>query len=233
MTIFCSWSASYSFCLLKIEAPSKQKLAMAAAVAILIAVVVLFTTVFPSEYGFDPLGTGALLGLTSLSRAAAAQPEVTTDSAAPQPPAVQPADAAPAALVQTGSYTAQPKIYKVDGEDMLLRPGQGVEIKYHMQKGAVMVYAWKANGKLMFEFHGEPDQKPNKEYFDSYELDNKVGKDHSYGSFTAPSTGIHGWFWENKNDKDIEFRLTTAGFYDSAKMFAGGAPEDMPVEDVK
>jgi len=70
---------------------------MAAAVAILIAVVVLFTTVFPSEYGFDPLGTGALLGLTSLSRAAAAQPEVTTDSAAPQPPAVQPADAAPAA----------------------------------------------------------------------------------------------------------------------------------------
>lgn len=145
----------------------------------------------------------------------------------------QPDAAAPADLVQTGTYTAHPRIYKVDSEDMSLGPGQGVEIKYHMQKGAVMVYGWKANGKLLFEFHGEPDQKPNKDYFDSYELDNKVGKDQSYGSFTAPSTGIHGWFWENKSYKQIEFHVTTAGFYDGAKMFAGGDPEPLPVEDAK
>ena len=25
-------------------------------------------------------------------------------------------------------------------------PGEGVEIKYHMQKGAGMVYSWKADG---------------------------------------------------------------------------------------
>ena len=58
-----------------------------------------------------------------------------------------------------------------------MRPGEGVEMKYHMQKGAVMVYGWKADGKLAFEFHGEPDQKPNKDYFESYQLDDKVGKD--------------------------------------------------------
>jgi hypothetical protein len=132
-----------------------------------------------------------------------------------------------------GVYTPQPALYKVDSEDMLLRPGDGVEIKYHLQKGAGMVYAWKANGKLRFEFHGEPDQKPNKDYYESYELDNKVGQDHSYGSFTAPSTGIHGWFWENKGNKDVEMHLTTAGFFDSAKMYAGGSPEDLTIEDVK
>ena len=102
-----------------------------------------------------------------------------------------------------------------------------------MQKGAVMVYGWKADGKLAFEFHGEPDQKPNKDYFESYELDDKVGKDASYGSFTAPSTGIHGWFWQNKGKKDVKFHLTVAGFFDSAKMFVDGSPEDVPVEDAK
>jgi hypothetical protein len=94
-----------------------------------------------------------------------------------------------------------------------------------------MVYSWKASGKVLFEFHGEPDQKPNPDYYDSYELDDKVGKEQSHGSFVAPSTGIHGWFWENKSEQPVEIRLTVAGFFDGAKMFAGGPPEDMPVRD--
>lgn len=194
-----------------IEAPSRQRIAKGAAVSLLIALVILFTVVLPAEYGIDLLRTGAALGLTELSNAAAA-----------------PVDPAPA-----GIFTPQPRIYKVDAQDLLLVPGQGVEIKYHMEKGAVMVYSWKATGKLLFEFHGEPDQKPNPDYYDSYEMDDKVGKEQSFGSFTAPSTGIHGWFWENKGDKNVEIRLTTAGFYDAGKMFAGGPPDDFPLEDVK
>jgi hypothetical protein len=112
-------------------------------------------------------------------------------------------------------------------------PGEGVEIKYHMQKGAGMVYAWKANGKVAFEFHGEPDNKPNKDYFESYELDDKVGKDRSYGSFTAPTTGIHGWFWQNTGKTQVDIHLTTAGFYDSAKMYAGDKPDELTIQDAK
>ena len=33
-------------------------------------------------------------------------------------------------------------------------------------------------------------------------------------TFVAPSTGIHGWFWENKTDKDVTLKLVSAGFYD-------------------
>ena len=201
-----------------IEPPSKKAIAKATGIAFVVALLILFTAVLPAEYGLDPLRTGAALGLTGLSKA----DENSKGRATPTP-----------AAGQTGVYTAQPKIYKVDSEDFQLRPGEGVEIKYHMQKGAGMVYGWKANGKLAFEFHGEPDQKPNPDYFESYELDDKVGKDESYGAFTAPSTGIHGWFWQNKGDKPVEFHLTTAGFYDSAKMLAGGAPDDLPVEDAK
>jgi hypothetical protein len=201
-----------------VEAPSRRALAKATGIALLVALILLFTAVLPAEYGYDPLKTGKALGLTGISQA----PEKAVKGAAPTPVAGQ-----------TGVYTAQPKIYKVDAEDFQLRPNEGVEMKYHMQKGAGMVYGWKANGKLTFEFHGEPDVKPNKDYFESYELDDKVGKDASYGSFTAPSTGIHGWFFKNKTDKDVQFHLSVAGFFDSAKMFAGGAPEDVPVEDAK
>ena len=201
----------------KIEAPSKKTLAKATGIALAVALLLLFTTVLPAEYGVDPLKTGAALGLTGIAKAGDTKGRA---AAAPAP-------------VQTGVYTAQPKIYKMDSEDMSLRPGQGVEIKYHMQKGAGMVYSWKATGKLAFEFHGEPDQKPNPDYFESYELDDKVGKVESYGSFTAPTTGIHGWFWENKGKQEVIFHVTTAGFYDSAKMLADGDSEDLTIEDAK
>jgi hypothetical protein len=203
-----------------IAAPTRKAIAKATVIAAAIAAILLFAAVLPAEYGFDPLRTGAALGLTELAKSTATKPEPAISATGGQP---QP----------NTTYTPQPRIYKVDSEDLLLTPGRGVEIKYHMQKGAVMVYSWKASGKLMFEFHGEPDQKPNPDYYDSYELDDKVGKTESYGSFTAPSTGIHGWFWENKGDKNIEIHLTAAGFFDSAKMFAGGDPEDMPLEDAK
>jgi len=201
----------------KATAPSKKALAKATGIALLVALILLFTAVLPAEYGFDPLKTGAALRLTGIAQAGEVK-----GRAAPTP-----------VPGQASVYTPQPRTYKVDAQDFQLGPGEGVEMKYHMQKGAGLVYAWKGDGKLTFEFHGEPDQKPNKDYYESYQLDDKVGKDSSYGSFTAPSTGIHGWFWQNKGKKDVTFHLTVAGFFDSAKMYVDGQPDDVPVSDAK
>jgi hypothetical protein len=30
----------------------------------------------------------------------------------------------------------------------------------------------------------------------------------------APSTGIHGWFWENKSDKPVTLKVVSSGFFD-------------------
>lgn len=203
-----------------VAAPSKGALAKATGIALVVALLLLFTAVLPAEYGYDPLKTGALLGLTGIAKAGGddvskGRVSVTTSQG------------------QSAVYTSQPKTYKADSEDFVLRPGEGMEMKYHMQKGAGMVYGWKANGKLLFEFHGEPDNKPNKDYFESYELDDKIGKTESYGSFTAPSTGIHGWFWQNKTDKEVMLHLSVAGFIDSAKMMSDGEATDMPIDDAK
>ena len=199
------------------QPPSKAPIAKATAIALGVALFLLFTAVLPAEYGIDPFKTGAAFGLTGIS-----QSEPAKAGAKPTP-----------APGQTGVYTSQPKIYKVDSEDFSLMPGEGVEMKYHMQKGAGMVYGWKASGKLKFEFHGEPDNKPTKDYFESYQLDDRVGAEESYGSFTAPTTGIHGWFWQNTGKKEVSFHLSTAGFFDSAKMFSDGSPTDMQIDDAK
>ena len=196
---------------------SKATLAKATGIALLVALVILFAAVLPAEYGIDPLKTGALLHLTDLSKASEPKPVGKTVTQAGQ----------------AAVYVPQSQIYKVDSEDLSLLPGDGVEIKYHLQKGAGMVYSWKANGPVTFEFHGEPDQKPNKDYYESYELDDKVGKDHAYGTFTAPSRGIHGWFWENKGKKAVDIHLTTAGFYDKAIMYVDGKPEELAVNEAK
>lgn len=205
----------------QVQAPSKKAIAKATAIALAVAVVILFAAVLPAEYGIDPLKTGKALHLTDLAKVPETKPES------------KPAAGARPTAAPAGIYTAQPASYKVDSEDLSLMPGEGVEIKYHMQKGAGMVYSWKANGNVAFEFHGEPDSKPNKEYFESYELNDKAGADHAYGAFTAPSTGIHGWFWENKSKKEVQIHLVTAGFYNSAKMMAGDEKLDLEIQDAK
>jgi hypothetical protein len=205
----------------QMQAPSKAAIAKATGIALAVALVILFTVVLPAEYGIDPLKTGKALHLTDLAKA--------TESKTESKPVV---GARPVAA-PAGIYTAQPATYKTDTEDLSLMPGEGVEIKYHMQKGAGMIYAWKATGPVAYEFHGEPDNKPNKDYFESYELNDTTGSDHSYGSFTAPTTGIHGWFWENKGKKQVDIHLVTAGFYDSAKMLAGDEKVDLTIQEVK
>lgn len=136
---------------------------------------------------------------------------------------------------QSAAYTPQPSVFKVDSRKIVLKPSQGIEIKYHIGKGAAMVYSWKATAVVPFEFHGVPDQKPANapaDYYESHEKDD-VGKNQSHGHFVSPSTGIHGWWWENKTDKDVTIDLTTAGFYDAAIEFSRAGKKDIEILDAK
>src|SRR5437016_1462714 len=118
-----------------LDAPSKSAILKATGVALVVALLFLFVAVLPAEYGIDPLKTGKILGLTGISAGV-------SDNNAKGRAVVTPAAG------QSGGNTPQPRIYKVDSQDFQLRPGEGVEMKYHMEKGAGMVYAWKADGKL-------------------------------------------------------------------------------------
>ena len=187
--------------------PSKRQILRATAIAAVTAALIFFAVVLPAEFGRNPLHTGALLGLVNLGRASAGSGAVRASASAPEVDAP----------VIKGVFVTQPNPYKIDSRELKLRPGDGIEIKYHMQKGAGMVYSWTANGKVLYEFHGEPDIKPAgapEDYFESYEKDDKVGKSQSCGTFTAPSTGIQGWFWDNESGDAVTIKLVTSGFYD-------------------
>ena len=201
-----------------VEAPSKTQILKATGLAAFVAVIIFFTIVMPAELGKDPLHTGAALGLMNLSKpvSAAATAATATIDATPAAPTLEAGTAGEAPIVK-GTFVAQPDRYKIDSRELKLGPGEGLEIKYHMQKGAGMVYSWTANAKVLYEFHGEPDVKPAgapEDYFESYEKDDAVGKKQSNGTFTSPSTGIQGWFWDNESRAPVTVKLFTAGFYD-------------------
>jgi hypothetical protein len=177
---------------------AREKIAVAAGFALLTAAALLLTVVLPAEYGLDPFGTGEKLGLMALAEAA-------ETAAAP-------------AVISSGrakTNNPQPSIYKTDSRQFQLQPGEGMEFKYHMPRDGGLLYTWSSTGVVDFEFHGEPEgAKPGT--YESYEL--SVG-DRGTGNFTAPFTGIHGWYWQNKGASPVTVTLTSAGFYTAATEF--------------
>jgi hypothetical protein len=177
---------------------AREKIAVAAGFALLVAAVVLLTAVLPAEYGLDPFGTGEKMGLLALAAADAPADQPTIISSGP-----------------AKTTNPQSRIYKVDSREFQLAPAEGMEFKYHIGKGGGLLYSWTATANVEYEFHGEPEGGPAGAY-ESYELS---AGDKGAGSFTAPFTGIHGWYWLNKSPNPVTVRLTSAGFYTGATEF--------------
>jgi hypothetical protein len=188
-------------------APSGRALGKATLVALAAAALVLVTAVLPAEYGIDPLGTGRVLGLLDLF---AAGEEANA------------AASAPATIVPTEAGPVHPRFddYRFDTREFKVPPRTGMEFKYELDKGATMLYSWKATGFVDFDFHTEPEGKPSSAS-DSFEKGTAAQK---RGAYTAPYNGIHGWYWENKSDREVTVTLTSAGFYDEARLFLPKTP---------
>jgi hypothetical protein len=191
-------------------APEGRQLAKATVAALIVAAIVLVTAVLPAEYGIDPLGTGKALGLGDLY---AAGEEV--DAAASTPATVTP--------LEGGPVFPQFADYRVDSREYTIPPKSGMEFKYELDKGATMVYSWKASGFVDFDFHTEPEGKP-KSASESFEKGTAAQK---RGSYTAPYNGIHGWYWENKSDREITVKLESTGFYDEGRLFLPKTPMEI------
>jgi hypothetical protein len=215
--------------MIRVEVPSTKKLLTATGVALAAAVVILLAFVLPAEYSIDPLGTGRALGLGDLAKAseAPAKPAAALAPSTPPPsaasekvfinPVLVPSPGGDAPTVKD-VFIARPGRFQMDSREITLDPGEGMEIKYNMTKGSGLVYSWTAGEALPYEFHGEPDVKPTgregTDYYESYDLNDRTGSNQANGTFVAPSTGIHGWFWENKTGKPVTLKVVSAGFFD-------------------
>jgi hypothetical protein len=184
------------------ETPSLRKLAITTAAAMAVAALILVLVVLPAEYGIDPLGTGDALGLTPL--AGAVNPIIAEEATS--------ADSAKLVARQQGPIGHYAAPYKTDTIKFVLGPYEYVEYKYRLEKDASMLYSWTADGGLLHDLHGDRDGAPA----DASESFDKDARRQANGAFTAPFSGIHGWYWENPGGETITVSLASAGFYASA-----------------
>lgn len=203
-----------------ISAPKKELL-RGTVIAAIVAGVILTVAVLPAEYGIDPTGIGKILGLTGMHDAAVAPVPTPVASDAAAKPTVS-STVAPARKASTVAApgeergitiaSAETAPYRVDTMEIILAPGKGLEVKTSLAKGATLIYSWKTKGGevLNHDFHGEPlNAKPDE--FESFILEDKVSA--SRGSLIAPFTGVHGWYWKNKNKTPVTVVLNASGFY--------------------
>ena len=160
--------------------------------ALALAAIVLVAVVLPAELGVDPLGTGARLGLLGLSA----------------PPA--------AALEGADGPWATHEI------EFALAPFESVEYKYHLDRGAALVFSWTSTGTVVYDMHAHQDTDPpaGAQSFAAGRAD--AGS----GSYVAPFAGVHGWFWENRGLEDVSVRLRAAGFFTAGTEYHDGWSRD-------
>lgn len=186
---------------------ARQRLAVAAGAALLVAGLVLVMFVLPAEFAVDPLGTGARVGLLDLG-ITGQQVEALTEAGS--------SGAGQATIV-----VPQEKAFQQETVELMVAPGEGMEYKYRLDQGEALLYSWKASGPVNFEFHAEPDGAP-RGYAQTYEMGQ--GRSEASGTLTAPFSGIHGWFWENRGAQPVTVTLSSAGYYNVAHEFRTGAP---------
>jgi hypothetical protein len=142
-------------------------------------------------------------GIAVLLVVAALQAQQAAPPVAPPPPT-------------PGAFVAQPVVFKVDSFEVRLAPKEGMEYKYRLEKGAGLVFSWTATAPVHYELHSEPDAGP-KGYAETF--DKHDSRDAANGNYVAPFAGIHGWYWENRTDRDVTLKLVSAGHYSESLEF--------------
>ena len=88
--------------------------------------------------------------------------------------------------------------------------GKGIEYKLAMEQYTKAYYQWMTDGASLYvDLHGEP-KGDTTGYFESYTI---ATAEEMSGSFTAPFTGSHGWYWRNDSDKDVQVQVIFSGEY--------------------
>ena len=106
--------------------------------------------------------------------------------------------------------------YAEDYIEFSLAPFESIEYKYTLGAGQAMVYSWSTEDEVVFDFHSE-EVGTDPEDAVSW----SVGRGQAeHGTYVAPFSGIHGWFWENRGQDDVVVRLKTNGFFSESTTFS-------------
>lgn len=197
------------------ELPTSKQLLRSTFIALIAAIAILLAIVLPSEYAIDPTGIGRALGLTEmgeikaqLAREAAA--DAAMDAARTAPAKTENAGTTALAQPQGGSQASGDSAWR-DEMRVVLKPGQGAEVKLDMKTGEQAQFSWIAEGGVVnYDTHGDEGGQSI-----SYEK----GRDASAndGMIEAAFDGNHGWFWRNRGSADVTITVRARGQYAEMK----------------
>lgn len=202
-------------------APSRRSLAKSMLWTFAGGIVVTALFILPAEYGVDPTGFGARIGLLQFSGVAV--PEIDTEPRVVegQFPVVSPDDPfdfyEPETLGDPFSRTHEGE-FRTESMVIALEEFEQVEVKAVMRQGDALVYSWKlVEGETVYtDFHADPlqtDLYPEL-YWIRYR-ESEVAS--SSGSLVAPFDGNHGWYWLNIEENPVEIELEVRGYYESVE----------------
>ena len=183
--------------------------AMAAVAA---AIVILF--VLPAETGFDPLGTGKATGLDKIAN--------------PDNPELE-RGMQRTGVLMLAETRPEPAPGITDVWEYELAPFESIEFKYTLPEGQPVTFHWEASEPLNYDMHGHPFEG-GEALTESYSIDKAQAMQ---GTYVPAFTGIHGWYWDNRNADNVTLRLEASGPIEASTIFGPSGSFDRPVEGAR
>jgi hypothetical protein len=117
---------------------------------------------------------------------------------------------------QVGALSTEGRSFASDYVEFPLAPFESIEYKYSLDEGQAMIFDWQADNEVVFDFHSEEvGTLPE----DSVSFD--IGRSAAQqGTYVAPYSGVHGWFWENRGNTEVIVKLKTTGFYHGSTTYS-------------
>ena len=184
--------------------PPRKKLVLGISAAVAVAAVALVVFILPAEYGIDPTGAGEALGVTKQAESELSDEQVR-------------------GAKRTGVLTvSEQPLQREQWDDewqVTLAPYEGIELKYTLDEGEAIDFDWEATETVEYDLHSHPFEGGT-ELTESYAVDRGQGMQ---GRYVAAFTGLHGWYWQNRNLDDVTVTLRAAGPIDGSTVFQMGS----------
>jgi hypothetical protein len=194
------------------DLPSSKQLVRSTLIAAGVAAVLLVTVVMPAEYGVDPTGVGAFIGLTQMGEIKSQLGDEAETDAHEQSAPDERSDLLQElfGLFAISAHAQEAGAWR-DEFSFTLAPGEGTEWKLVMEAGATADYAWSAEGGVVnYDLHGDGGGR-------SISYEKGRGKPSADGVVTAAFAGNHGWFWRNRDRRDVTVTVRVRGDYSALK----------------
>ena len=184
------------------DLPSSSQLLRSTIIALFVAITLLFCIVIPAEYGTDPTGVGALLGLKNMGEIKASLEQEALNENQNFDDYVSPNEEIRERFEMSKGNR--------DVTEFVIAPEDAIEIKLEMKKGSIAKYKWETqSGGLNYNLHGDDYKGSQKST--TYKKGRMTSSDN--GEFKAEFDGYHGWFWRNRNTEAVTVILETEGQY--------------------